>query len=497
MENNVSIKQPNFKKNIFFNFIVQFLTYLIPLVVSPYISHIFGSNGVGTYSYANSIVSFFSIAISFGFLSYGNKVIAQLRNDRQEYSNKFWSILIVRDLSFLVVSAVFFSLLFTGFFGEETDTKIYLILSFTLLEQTLNITFLFQGLEKFKKIAIANLVMNVIFIICIFVFVRTSDDFMNYVWIKATQLIVTDLFLWIFSIGYISKPILSKINLIEPIKGALPFLIATIAPTISATIDKTMLGKMVSISEVGIYEQPLKIISLVSGLVYAISPVILSRMSLLYKEKKQEEINSKIADVFELLYLIAFPAIGGLYCLSRFFIPIYFGEDFYSSINVIYCLIPIILFSPFSSLVFSSYYYPVGKGNQVGLMFVLSVSINVITSYFLIKVLGASGAALGSLIAEFVLALLASCFSWKQINFIAIWKHSWKALTSSIIMTGIVFVCSYLTNLFGLSKLATTIIGLAIGIFTYLLLCILFKEKLIVSGLNKIFKRKKDSQSNL
>ena len=88
-------KQANIGKNFLYNTFYQILSLIIPLVTTPYISRIFGADGVGVYSYVNSAATVFSMIAALGVLSYGQRTIAQSRDNKEETSKLFWEISIL------------------------------------------------------------------------------------------------------------------------------------------------------------------------------------------------------------------------------------------------------------------------------------------------------------------------------------------------------------------------------------------------------------------
>ena len=79
-------------KNFLYNIIYQLLTFVIPLVVTPYISRVLGVDNVGIYSYTYSIVYMFMLIGMLGINNYGNRSIAAVRDDKDKLAKTFWSI---------------------------------------------------------------------------------------------------------------------------------------------------------------------------------------------------------------------------------------------------------------------------------------------------------------------------------------------------------------------------------------------------------------------
>ena len=46
-------------KNYMYNLVYQILILILPLITTPYLSRVLGSNGVGIYSYTYAIVTYF------------------------------------------------------------------------------------------------------------------------------------------------------------------------------------------------------------------------------------------------------------------------------------------------------------------------------------------------------------------------------------------------------------------------------------------------------
>src|SRR5574344_2017213 len=107
------VKKPSLKANFVFNFISQALSLLVPIITTPYLSRVLHETGNGQYSYAVSIVTIFVLFANLGFSGYGQREMAKRQDDRVSKSKCFWEIIILRCCSTLIVSAVFYSMLFT------------------------------------------------------------------------------------------------------------------------------------------------------------------------------------------------------------------------------------------------------------------------------------------------------------------------------------------------------------------------------------------------
>ena len=60
------------------------------------------------------------------------------------------------------------------------------ILGFSLLSKALDISWLFQGLEDFRKITVRNITVKLAGVISIFLFIRSANDLYLYVFFLTT-----------------------------------------------------------------------------------------------------------------------------------------------------------------------------------------------------------------------------------------------------------------------------------------------------------------------
>ena len=95
------------KKNYIYNVVYQILIFIIPLIISPYISRIIGTEGVGIYSYTYSIVYYFMLLTLLGVNNYGNRTIAKIRENKIELSKNFWSIYIIQLIMGIVMLIIY------------------------------------------------------------------------------------------------------------------------------------------------------------------------------------------------------------------------------------------------------------------------------------------------------------------------------------------------------------------------------------------------------
>ena len=94
-------------KNYIYNTLYQALVLIAPLITMPYVSRILGADGIGIYSYAQSIATYFVLAGAVGTTLYGQREVAYVRNDVYKRSIVFWEIFVFRFVAVAVSSVIF------------------------------------------------------------------------------------------------------------------------------------------------------------------------------------------------------------------------------------------------------------------------------------------------------------------------------------------------------------------------------------------------------
>jgi O-antigen/teichoic acid export membrane protein len=486
-----SPKTPSFKKNYLFNLIVQVLTYLIPLITSPYLSRVLTPTGIGTNSFANSIANYFTLIIAFGYLTYGTKEVSRLHESKKEYSVVFWNIVFSRLFLFVLAFPTYFLMAYLWGFGSSIDKNVFLIYSLTLVSTLLTITFLFQGLENFKTISLITISVKIVAAVLYFLLVKEPDDLFIYIAIYVSANAAIALLSWIFALRKVERPHFKDIHIFRSLRSNISYFLPTIAISVYTMLDHTMLGYLSTTEEVGYYEEAYKVISVVTGLVSAISPVILARISALIQEGNEAEVEHKIVQVGELYALIAFPSFFGIYAIASYFIPAFFGESYVPSVQVLYWLIPLVVIIPISSIIGNAYYVPRDKIKMTTWFLLAGAVVNFTTNFFAIHYMAAQGAAITSLIAESIISLLYVLFSFKKMPYKKIIKTFLKPAIAAVLM----FVVLMLLNTFVLDPYVTknvykTLIDIGVGVVIYGSLCILLKEPFVRSALRRVFKKK-------
>ena len=111
------------KLNYIYNAAYQVLMLIAPLITAPYLSRVLEPDGVGTVSYVESIVSYFTLFATMGISIYGQREISYVQDDIKKRTVVFWNTKVLGFCTSIAASVVYviFALL------QKEQSTMYLI----------------------------------------------------------------------------------------------------------------------------------------------------------------------------------------------------------------------------------------------------------------------------------------------------------------------------------------------------------------------------------
>lgn len=477
-----SYNQISVKQNFLYNIIVQVAVLIIPFVTTPYVSRVLGAENIGKYSYATSIVTYFTLIATLGSTIYGQRKIAFYRDNIEQLSQVFWNTFAFRCISSLVSLVLYFNYIY---FVEGINI-INVIVSINIIDIAINVAWFFQGIEDFKKIAFRSLFVRIMLLVCIFVFIRKEEDLWMYALIMMISIVLGNIVMWV----YIPKHVIlvKHINPFDGIKEIWLIFLPSVATQIYTILDKSMIGWITGSDYAnGCYEQSERIARLAITVVTSVGTVILPRVANLYQNNKLDEAKKYVYKAFRVVWMLSFPMMFGLISVSSVFIPLFLGNGFEDSVGLLMIFSILIVVVSIAYIVGLSYLVPTEQQNVYTISVTIAAICNFVINIILIPVIGAFGAAIASIIAEIIGATIqvSYCIIKKQLEFKYIFGTCWKYVIASLAMY--IIVC--FTKVYFSSGLVSLGILIVVGGMVYFSVLALLKEDLIFVSIKKIIKK--------
>jgi PST family polysaccharide transporter len=157
---------------------LQGISYILPLIVLPYLIRVIGMEKFGLIAFAQSLVQYFMIITDYGFSLSATRSIALIGEHKQKVSALFSAVMTVKLIfaaaSFLVLCAIIY---FVPRF--KVDWLVYLLSFGTVIGSTLFPVWFFQGKEKMSYITVVNVISGIFYALGIFLFIGGPQDYLR------------------------------------------------------------------------------------------------------------------------------------------------------------------------------------------------------------------------------------------------------------------------------------------------------------------------------
>ena len=453
-------------KNYLYNLSYQILTIILPIITVPYVTRIFTSEALGNYVFYNSIVSYFSLFAMLGIGVYGTKQIAAA----SDVSSTFWNIYAIQLIASILAMAVYIIAIFSI---PQMGGIIPLIVGITLFAKMIDISWLFSGKEDFKKITIRNTVVRIIGVISIFTFVKSSDDLYLYVFLIVIFDFLGQFVMWVPAKKFIKRPSFNAKVIKKNLYPIVLLFLPQVAISLYVVLDRTLLGLLGSYSDVGIYEQGQKLISILLKVVSSLGVVMLPRVANLLSERRDKEAQNMVKFSFILYNLIIFPMIFGLIAVNEVFVKLFLGQNFQDVKYVLYVIVFNIMFVGWTNILGYQVLVVRNKNKEFMLSTTIPAFVSVAVNIAVIPFFGYIGASITSVVVEVLVFAIQWYYSRNIINKKLLFnKDLAKIILSSLVMFGAVMLCKMTLGLDGIIGLT---IYLAVGGISYLGMIFLLK----------------------
>ena len=438
LRQNGASRERSFAQNYLFNLIYQILAIALPLITTPYLSRVLGAEGIGQYSFAQSIVSYFALAAALGTSIYGQRQIARVKDRPEERSRLFFEILLFR-----VCGAVLACLIYClTIMPRSSSPLLYAVAAIEILTVAVDITWFYQGMENFAPIAICTTVGRVLAMVGIFVLVKTKEDLVIYVCLYCASLLFAHLLSFFGLRRYIVRVRGVRLHLLCHLLPALALFVSQFAIQVYTVLDKTMIGLITgSDLENGYYEQSHRLINVLMALVTSLCAVMASRVAVLWRTDRKE-VDRLIHGSFRLIFALGLPlAVGVVLILSRF-VPIFYGPGFEPVIPIIQVFVLMFPILGCSNVIGLQYLVPTGREKLLTVSVFAGALVNVVLNLFLIRAFAARGAAIASVVAELVVSVVQFYFVRREIRVLSVLKLLLRYGIFAAIMGGVGYAVS-------------------------------------------------------
>ena len=317
---------------------------VLPLIVFPYLVRVLGVENFGIVAFSLAFMGYFSLVVNYGFDLGSTRDISINRNDRQKL-NKIFSATLYLKLIFLFACFILMVVLAKYVDSLNKYFDIFLMAYGVVVGLALMPQWLFQGLERLVIPALVGVMTKFLYLVLIFVFVKTTSDYDNVVIINSFSAIlngILGLYLAhkLLEVKFVRVP---KLFLMKTLKNKWDLFISKVSISVYSISAVFILGIFTTESQVGIYAAAEKIIRAIQGLLNPISQAFYPQMASDLNSPSRLLGLKKLLNV-GLVTISAFFLISlGVFVFSTEIVKIILGSGYEQSVAVV----KVLAFIPF------------------------------------------------------------------------------------------------------------------------------------------------------
>ena len=321
---------------------------------------------------------------------------------------------------------------------------------------------------------------------CIFTFVKSSNDLNKYFLIYVLSTFLGNISLCMYMPKYIERISIKELQIFRHLKPTVGLFVPQVAVQIYTVLDKTMIGAIVEDkSEVGFYEQAQKMIKLLITISTSLGTVMVPRMANTFARGDKKKLIEYINMSFRFVLILVFPLMFGMVSVANKFVPIFYGSGYEKVIILINIIVPIVLAIGLSNVIGTQYLLPTKKQKEYTISVTVGAFVNFILNMIFIRLWKSVGASIATVIAEFTVTGVQFYMIRKEIKFVDIIKLMKNYVVSGLIMLCISVIIGKIIN----NNIVSITIQILVAVLVYFTVLIVLKDEMIIDGV-KIIKDK-------
>lgn len=398
-------EQKSLFSNSIYNLIKTFSGLVFPIVTFSYSARILGETGIGRVNFSRSVISYFAMFAQMGMNYYGTREAAKLRNNKEQLSRFTHEMLLVNLCTTILAYVSLFAIMYKvpKLDGYES---LLLLCSLTILLQGLGMEWLYQALEEFHYIAMRSVIFQICALFALFAFVRTSDDIIQYAAITLFASSGSYVMNFIHSRKYIDFHRFPHYEIKKHIKPILWLFAMTVSIELYTVLDSTMIGFIKGDASVGRYTAAVKVNKMVISLITSFGMVLIPRLSYYIGQGEDKKVESTVRQALNYVFMLSVPATIGLFALSNEIILLFSGSGFSAAGTTMRILTPIVAIIPVSTFINLQVFVPKAKEKLILLSTCTGAVTNFICNLYLIPRFAENGAAVATVLAEFMVTVV-------------------------------------------------------------------------------------------
>jgi PST family polysaccharide transporter len=317
-------------KNISYLIVAQAFIYLAPLITLPYLTRTLGDESYGTYGFIQAIVQYFVLITDYGFSITATRLIAINSTQKIHVSSVVANTIAVKLL--LVLLCALLSLLLLAVFptiGQHTDILVACFIG--VLGNALFPTWLFQGLEKMRVLALIICLSRLIPLPFFFIWVHNSGDVVMAAALQNIPGIIAAIFSFYYAIRHqLIEPVnISIDSIISMLKEGWAVFLSNMSTSFYTTVNGILIGAFAGKDQAAYFYATDKLRVAAQGFIQPIAATLFPRITALSQTpERAQECKKLVIKGTGLLVIIELACGLVMYFGADIIAAHYLGKDF-------------------------------------------------------------------------------------------------------------------------------------------------------------------------
>ncbi len=393
---------------------LQISQYIFPIVTFPYLVRVLGPDGYGLVSFANAFIGYFTVLTDYGFNLSATKDISLNRNNQNKIEEIFYSVLGVKLLLLLISILILIPVVL--FFSKFNDNAmIYIVSFFAVFGTAIFPIWFFQGIEEMGYISWISIIVKILWVVSIFLFVKSKDDIIILVWLNSLSSIITGVIgLWVSKIRFKLKLFIPSIEQIKfQLEDSWHYFLSNVSVSLYTISNIFILGLFTNDTIVGYFSAADKIRYAVQNMTSTAGRTIFPHLSTEFSKSRKAGFSFVRKYVKSMGSFILLLSIL-LFIFSEQIVLLVLGPEYLKSVTILKILsfLPFIIFV--SNVAGIQTMVNLGYKKEFAKIIIIAGVLNIILSFIIVPYYLEIGSSIAVLVTELVVTFNMLVFLRKK-----------------------------------------------------------------------------------
>lgn len=410
-------------------------SYLISFITFPYVSRVLGVERIGLVNFIDNTIGYFLLFATMGISLLGVREIAAVK-DNTEKRNKVFANLLGLNLGFTFVTLFIYTIAVFAVPKLNQYSELFFIGTAKIISTAFLAEWFFSGIENFRYITLRSLSIRILYVIAVFIFVRSTNDYKLYFILTVGTVVVNAVINSIYVRRFVKIHLQELLNL-SYLRENCILGIYLLMTSMYLSFNVMYLGFVSGNVQVGYYTTAFKIYTIILGLFTSFTNVMLPRMSALLAEGKKDRFEDLINQSFRAICMFSIPVIICCMILTPEIIYVISGQGYEGAIIPMRIIMPAALFVGIAQVLALQILAPMKKDKMLFIASIVGAVISIIINITLVPYFGSTGSAIVLLSSEMAVTTTYIIYILRHrimpIPFDSIWKNCLLTLPTAMI----------------------------------------------------------------